>query len=143
MAKVLFLQNIPFEYMGPMYLSALLKKYGHQNRLLIFSNQKNILHEVRRKRTDAIIHTRSLEEEQYSEFEELMGKDHISILIDIPSPTKSGSSTPLKFIKETMEKRYLDHLPEDYMVQISDVWLNHVEDLMNSLAIVRIFCAAI
>jgi len=46
MAKVLFIQNIPFEYMGPMYLSALLKKNGHSCRLLILSEHKNYLHEI-------------------------------------------------------------------------------------------------
>jgi anaerobic magnesium-protoporphyrin IX monomethyl ester cyclase len=35
MAKVLFVQNIPFEFMGPMCLSALLKKHGHRCRLVI------------------------------------------------------------------------------------------------------------
>jgi anaerobic magnesium-protoporphyrin IX monomethyl ester cyclase len=46
MAKILFLQNIPFEYMGPMYLSALLKKHGHHCHLLILSEHKNYLHEI-------------------------------------------------------------------------------------------------
>lgn len=46
MARVLFLQNIPFEYMGPMYLSALLKKHGHHCHLLILSEHKNYLNEI-------------------------------------------------------------------------------------------------
>ncbi len=46
MTKVLFLQNIPFEYMGPMYLSALLKKHGHQCHLLILSEHKSYLNEI-------------------------------------------------------------------------------------------------
>lgn len=43
MAKVLFLQNLPFEYMGPMYLSAILKKHGHRCHLLMTSEHKNYL----------------------------------------------------------------------------------------------------
>ena len=35
MARILFLQNVPFEYMGPMYLSAHLKRHGHDCRLLV------------------------------------------------------------------------------------------------------------
>ena len=46
MAKVLFLQNLPFEYIGPMHISALLKNYGHDCRLLILSEHKNYLYEI-------------------------------------------------------------------------------------------------
>jgi len=46
MARVLFLQNIPFEYMGPMYLSALLKKCGHHCHLLILSEHKTYLNDI-------------------------------------------------------------------------------------------------
>jgi len=46
MAKVLFLQNIPFEYMGSMYISALLKKHGHNCRLLILSEHKDYLRQI-------------------------------------------------------------------------------------------------
>ncbi len=46
MAKFLFLQNLPFEYMGPMYISALLKKYGHDCRLFILSEHKDYLQDL-------------------------------------------------------------------------------------------------
>ena len=35
MARILFLQNMPFEYMGPMYLSAYVKQHGHDCRLFV------------------------------------------------------------------------------------------------------------
>ncbi|UTW63423.1 B12-binding domain-containing radical SAM protein [bacterium SCSIO 12741] len=35
MAKLLFLQNIDYEFMGPMYLSAILKDHGHQCDLIL------------------------------------------------------------------------------------------------------------
>jgi anaerobic magnesium-protoporphyrin IX monomethyl ester cyclase len=54
MAKVLFLQNIPFEYMGPMYLSALLKQHGHRCRLIILSEHKNYLDEINEYNPDLI-----------------------------------------------------------------------------------------
>jgi radical SAM superfamily enzyme YgiQ (UPF0313 family) len=54
MAKVLFLQNIPFEYMGPMYLSAFIKKHGHHCRLLILSEHKNYLREINEYDPDLI-----------------------------------------------------------------------------------------
>ena len=54
MANILFLQNIPFEYMGPMYLSALLKKHGHRCYLLILSEQKNYLNEIIKYNPDLI-----------------------------------------------------------------------------------------
>jgi len=43
MAKILFIQNIPFEFMGPMSLSAVLKKRGHDCRLLITSESPDFL----------------------------------------------------------------------------------------------------
>lgn len=46
MAKVLFLQNLPFEYIGPMHISALLKKHGHDCRLFILSEHKDYLQEL-------------------------------------------------------------------------------------------------
>jgi radical SAM superfamily enzyme YgiQ (UPF0313 family) len=46
MAKILFLQNLPFEYMGPMYISALLKKHGHDCRLIIVSESRDYIREV-------------------------------------------------------------------------------------------------
>jgi len=46
MAKILFVQNVPFEFMGPMYLSALLKKHGHECRLVIVSEEADYLGRV-------------------------------------------------------------------------------------------------
>jgi anaerobic magnesium-protoporphyrin IX monomethyl ester cyclase len=46
MAKVLFLQNLPFEYMGPMYLSAQLKSHGHHCDLFIQSERKHYLRDI-------------------------------------------------------------------------------------------------
>ncbi len=46
MAKIIFLQNIPFEYLGPMYISAVLKKHGHQCRLLILSEHKDYIKKI-------------------------------------------------------------------------------------------------
>jgi anaerobic magnesium-protoporphyrin IX monomethyl ester cyclase len=46
MAKILFVQNVPFEFMGPMYLSALLKKHGHECRLIIVSEEADDLRRI-------------------------------------------------------------------------------------------------
>jgi len=54
MANILFLQNLPFEYMGPMYISALLKKHGHQCRLIIVSEHKDYLNGIREYDPDII-----------------------------------------------------------------------------------------
>ncbi|MFP4081638.1 MAG: B12-binding domain-containing radical SAM protein [Candidatus Aminicenantes bacterium] len=54
MAKVLFLQNLPFEYMGPMSISALLKKHGHDCRLFVLSEHRNYLQELRDFNPDLI-----------------------------------------------------------------------------------------
>jgi HD superfamily phosphohydrolase len=104
--------------------------------------QEKLLVEVRRKKSDEMVkNTISLEGVKYDRFEELMGSAHISILIDIPnSENYKGSITSLQFIRETMEKRYLDDVPDDYVVQVSEIWSKHNSELMKSLAVVRIFC---
>ena len=104
--------------------------------------QKQLLVEVRQKKSSEIVkNTISLEGVKYDRFEELMGNAHISILIDIPnSESHEGSTTSLQFIRETMEKRYLDDIPDDYVVQDSEIWSKHNSKLIKSLAVVRIFC---
>ena len=57
MAKFLFLQNLPFEYMGPMYISALLKKHGHSCRLFVLSEKKNFLDEASQYGPDIVAFT--------------------------------------------------------------------------------------
>lgn len=54
MARILFLQNIPFEYMGPMHISALLKKHGHQCSLLTLGEHKDYLRWIRDYAPDII-----------------------------------------------------------------------------------------
>ena len=105
--------------------------------------QRTLLIEIRRRKNSGkVLHfTTSLEDEKFSRFEELMSENYASILIDIPNPSKSvGSDTPLLFLKETIEKRYLDDLPEDFLTQTSEFWNKHTEELMKSLAVIRIFC---
>lgn len=46
MARVLFIQHLPFEYMGPMYISAVLKKHGHRCNLLVTSEHKDYSRKV-------------------------------------------------------------------------------------------------
>lgn len=41
MARVAFVQNIAFEYLGVMYISAMLKKHGHEVEMFIVSNNEN------------------------------------------------------------------------------------------------------
>ena len=46
MARLLFLQNLLFEYLGPMSISALGKSQGHQCDLLIESGEKDFLKKI-------------------------------------------------------------------------------------------------
>lgn len=54
MAHFLFIQEIAQEYLGVEYLSAVLKREGHQVRLCIEQRQARILREVRAYRPDAV-----------------------------------------------------------------------------------------
>jgi len=40
MAKIVFLQHLWYEYLGPMYISAVLKKNGHQCEVFIEEGQR-------------------------------------------------------------------------------------------------------
>ena len=46
MARFLFLQNIAFEYLGPMHLSAMLKAHGHDCDLLVLDEKEDIYSEI-------------------------------------------------------------------------------------------------
>jgi len=54
MARLLFIQNHPFEYMGPMYISGLLKENGHDCSLVIVSESKNYLQDIANYQPDLI-----------------------------------------------------------------------------------------
>ncbi len=52
--KVVFIQDIPFEYFGPMYLSAILKKEGHDCEMIVEQESKNFLRELKNAKPDII-----------------------------------------------------------------------------------------
>jgi anaerobic magnesium-protoporphyrin IX monomethyl ester cyclase len=53
-ARILFMQNMPFEYMGPMYLSAQLKRHGHACRLLVVEKEREIWGRIREYGPDLV-----------------------------------------------------------------------------------------
>ncbi len=55
MANLLFIQNNQFEYFGPMYLSAVLKQNGHNCKLFVPSQEKNIINEIKKNNPDAFL----------------------------------------------------------------------------------------
>jgi anaerobic magnesium-protoporphyrin IX monomethyl ester cyclase len=54
MAKILFVQNLPFEYVGPMSISAVLKERGHQCRLVIVGDDRRYLETIAEYNPDLI-----------------------------------------------------------------------------------------
>jgi len=54
MAKVAFVQNLDFEYLGVMYLSAVLKKYNHQTEVFIGSDAKKLAKEIKNYSPDLV-----------------------------------------------------------------------------------------
>lgn len=54
MARILFVQNFWFEYLGTMILSAVLKKEGHSVDLIIESDVKRIIEKTQRFRPDIV-----------------------------------------------------------------------------------------
>ena len=54
MARLLFLQNIDYEFLGPMYISAMAKKNGHQCELLVGQKLKDFAAGIERFRPDMV-----------------------------------------------------------------------------------------
>jgi anaerobic magnesium-protoporphyrin IX monomethyl ester cyclase len=54
MARVVFVQNIWYEYLGVMYISAILKKHGHFTDVVIANNSKEIICELKKLRPDIV-----------------------------------------------------------------------------------------
>ena len=52
--KIAFVQNLPFEHMGIMHISSLLKAQGHQASVVLLSEAKDYLKEIERERPDFI-----------------------------------------------------------------------------------------
>ncbi|MBP7654821.1 cobalamin-dependent protein, partial [Candidatus Dependentiae bacterium] len=54
MANILFFQELEFEYLGVMYISAALKKAGHNVSLIFINRTKNLFEEVKNIKPDFI-----------------------------------------------------------------------------------------
>lgn len=54
MTKVLFIQDILFEFLGPMQISSILKKNGHDCDMLIISEEKNLISKIKEIKPDII-----------------------------------------------------------------------------------------
>ena len=54
MARVVFVQNIWYEYLGVMYISAMLKKHAHFTDVIIANNSNDIIKEVKKLRADIV-----------------------------------------------------------------------------------------
>lgn len=103
MARLLFIQDILFDYLGPMYLSSILKSKGHQCQLLVISEEKNLYLQIRKFSPHAIlISSMTGPHKQYLEFiREMKGKISIPILMGGPHPT---------FFPEVLENSEIDFL---------------------------------
>jgi anaerobic magnesium-protoporphyrin IX monomethyl ester cyclase len=54
MARIVFVQNIWYEYLGVMYISAMLKKHGHFTDVVIADKSKDIIRELKSIRPDIV-----------------------------------------------------------------------------------------
>jgi len=111
-----------------------------QEQLLIHVRRRKGEIEEEARRQEEKYLTTALEEERFSRFEELM-ENRLCILVDIPDPERYiGADRPLLFIRETLEKRYLDPIPEGYINQIYEQLERHNKERMESLGVIRLFC---
>lgn len=54
MAKLLFLQNIDYEFLGPMYISAMLKEHGHECELALGDNLNDFRKKIEEFKPDIV-----------------------------------------------------------------------------------------
>jgi len=89
MARLLFLQNIAFEYFGPMYLSAVAKAGGHECELLLIANKKQLYSEIKALAPDALlISTTTGPHTFYLEFlKQLKQELAVPVIMGGPHPT--------------------------------------------------------
>jgi len=54
MARIAFIQDALYEYFGPMYLSAVLKKGGHQTEIFVLTEDKDVIDSLKKYKPDMI-----------------------------------------------------------------------------------------
>ena len=103
MARFLFLQNVLFEYIGPMYISAMLKAKGHECDLLIISSKKDFLNQIKNYSPDAILISATTGPHiDYVEFIRKMKKEiDLPVLMGGPHPT---------FFPQILEEEAIDYI---------------------------------
>lgn len=89
MAKFLFIQDILFDYFGPMYVSSVLKSKGHSCDLLVLAEEKNIFAKISAVGPDAIlISTMTGPHKTYLQFiRKLKKRFRIPVVMGGPHPT--------------------------------------------------------
>lgn len=54
MTKILFLQDIPFEYYGPMQMSAILKQNNHEADVIAWNKSKDLIRDIKKSNPDIV-----------------------------------------------------------------------------------------
>lgn len=103
MAKFLFIQDILFDYFGPMYISAALKSKGHSCDLLVLAEEKNIFAKIAAVDPQAIlISTMTGPHKTYLQFiKELKKRFQIPVVMGGPHPT---------FFPEVLKNSEIDYI---------------------------------
>jgi anaerobic magnesium-protoporphyrin IX monomethyl ester cyclase len=103
MATILFIQDVLFEYFGPMYISSTLKINGHKCDLLVLAEEKNILEEIEKINPDAIfVSCMTGPHKQYIKFlSELKKRMSIPVVMGGPHPT---------FFPEVLKEDAIDYI---------------------------------
>lgn len=103
MARLLFIQDVLFDYFGPMYLASMLKTKGHQCQLLVIAEEKNLYSQIRQFSPQAIlISSMTGTHQKYLKFIKEM-KEKISL------PVLMGGSHPT-FFPEVLESSEIDFI---------------------------------
>ncbi len=89
MTKILFLQDIPFEYYGPMQMSAILKQKGHKTDVLAWNKSKDLIKDVKKSNPDIVAFSVSsyLQDEAIKKAREIKQELGIMNIFGGPHPT--------------------------------------------------------
>lgn len=103
MAKFLFVQDILFDYFGPMYISSVLKSKGHSCDILILSEEKNLFWKIAKINPQAVlISSMTGPHKTYLQFiREFKKQFKIPVIMGGPHPT---------FCPEILNKPELDYI---------------------------------
>ena len=149
--KILFVQSLPFEHMGIMHISSLVKARGHQASALLVSDTKDYLKEIEREEPDFIgfscitgMHVSLLELaasiKQQISVPLVWGGPHPTFMKDFIEDPRvdvvcrgEGEYATLDLLERAREGDSINDIPNLWVKQNGEIYRNELRDLIADL----------